>query len=50
MSSLGWAILLVGVLLLLDVARAEYRDWRVRQNAKKSGRTLTAKFGLPRPF
>jgi hypothetical protein len=47
MSSLGWAILLVGLVLSADVGWTEYRDWRARRLAKKRGRTLTTKFGLP---
>jgi hypothetical protein len=47
MSSLGWAILLVGVALSADVAWTEYREWRARREAAKRGRTLTTKFGLP---
>jgi hypothetical protein len=47
MSSLGWAILLVGVALSADVAWAEYREWRARRQAMKRGRTLTTKFGVP---
>jgi hypothetical protein len=47
MSSLGWAILLVGLALSADVAWAEYREWRARREAMKRGRTLTTKFGLP---
>jgi hypothetical protein len=48
MSSVGWAILLVGLALSLDVAWAEYREWKSRRDAAKRGRTLTSKFGLPR--
>ncbi len=47
MSSLGWAILLVGLALSADVAWAEFRDWRARQEAIRRGRTLTSKFGMP---
>ena len=47
MSSLGWAILLVGLALSADVAWSEYREWRARRDAIKRGRTLTTKFGLP---
>jgi len=47
MSSLGWAILVVGVALSADVAWAEYREWRARRQAMKRGRTLTTKFGVP---
>jgi hypothetical protein len=48
MSNLGWAILVVGVALLADVAWAEYREWKSRRDAARRGRTLTAKFGLRR--
>ena len=48
MSSLGWAILLVGLALSADVAWSEYREWRARRDAMRRGRTLTSKFGLPR--
>jgi hypothetical protein len=48
MSSIGWAILLVGVGLSADVAWTEYREWRARRDALKRGRTLTAKFTLRR--
>ncbi|HEX7969803.1 MAG TPA: hypothetical protein VF502_16385 [Stellaceae bacterium] len=47
MSSLGWAILLVGLALSADVAWTEYREWRSRRDAARRGRTLTTKFGLP---
>ena len=47
MSSLGWAILVVGLALSADVAWAEYREWRARRQAMKRGRTLTTKFGVP---
>ncbi len=48
MSSIGWAILLVGLGLSADVAWAEYREWRMRRDAMRHGRTITAKFTLPR--
>lgn len=48
MSSLGWAILLVGLILTLDVARTEFREWRERRMAMKRGRTLTARYGIRR--
>ena len=47
MSSVGWAILLVGLALSADVAWAEFRDWRARREAIRRGRTLTSKFGIP---
>jgi len=47
MSHLGWAILLVGAVLSLDVGWMEYREWRSRRDAMKRGRTLTTKFGQP---
>jgi hypothetical protein len=48
MSSLGWAILLVGLALSADVAWAEYREWKCRRDAARRGSTLTAKFGIRR--
>jgi hypothetical protein len=48
MTSLGWAILLVGLALSGDVAWTEYREWRTRRDAQKNGTTLTTKYGLPR--
>jgi hypothetical protein len=48
MTSLGWAILLVGLALSADVAWTEYRTWRDRRDARKHGTTLTAKYGMPR--
>jgi hypothetical protein len=47
MSSLGWAILVVGLVLSADVGWTEFRDWRARRLRRKRGRTLTTKFGLP---
>jgi len=48
MSSLGWAILLVGAALASDVGWSEYREWRARREAVRRGRTITAKFTLRR--
>ncbi len=48
MSSLGWAILLVGLGLALDVAWSEYRARRSRRAAERRTPTLTTRFGLPR--
>jgi uncharacterized membrane protein len=48
MASLGWAILLVGVALALDVAWSEYRSRRNRRAAEREGATLTTRYGLPR--
>jgi hypothetical protein len=48
MSSLGWAILLVGLALGLDVAWSEYRLRRGRRTAERRADTLTTRFGLPR--
>jgi hypothetical protein len=48
MSSLGWAILLVGLALGLDVAWSEYRLRRSRRIRARRARTLTTRFGLPR--
>ncbi len=44
MSSVGWAILLVGGVLSADVAWVEYRERRARRSARKRGRTLTEKY------
>jgi hypothetical protein len=46
MSSVGWAILLVGLALAADVGWAEYREWRRCRDAARRGTTLTQKFGL----
>jgi hypothetical protein len=48
MSSLGWAILLVGVALAMDVAWSEYRVRRGRRTGARRAETLTTRFGLPR--
>lgn len=48
MSRVGWAVLLVGLTLIADVAWAEFREWRQRRAAQRRGRTLTTKFGLRR--
>lgn len=48
MTSLGWAILLVGVALALDVAWSEYRTRRSRRASERRAPTLTTRFGLPR--
>jgi hypothetical protein len=48
MNDIGWAILITGVVLSLDVGWTEYRDWRARRAAVKRGRTLTTKYGLTR--
>ncbi|HZB91133.1 MAG TPA: hypothetical protein VE397_06820 [Stellaceae bacterium] len=49
MSSLGWAILMVGLALSADVGWAEYREWKSRRDAVRRGATLTRKFGLRPP-
>jgi hypothetical protein len=49
MSSLGWAILVVGLALSADVGWAEYRDWKRRRDAARRGTTLTQKFGRRSP-
>jgi hypothetical protein len=49
MTSLGWAILLVGLALSADVAWSEFREWKARRDAAKRGSTLTAKFNLRHP-
>ncbi len=48
MSSLGWAIVLVGVTLAGDVAWSEFRARKSRRDAERRGSTLTAKFGIRR--
>jgi hypothetical protein len=50
MSSLGWAILVVGLALVADVAWAEYRAWKRQRDAARHGGTLTTKFVLRRLF
>jgi hypothetical protein len=47
MTSMGWAILMVGLALAGDVAWTAYREWRMRRDAEKNGTTLTTKYGLP---
>jgi hypothetical protein len=47
MTSIGWAIFMVGLTLAGDVAWSEYREWRMRRDAEKNGTTLTTKYGLP---
>jgi hypothetical protein len=50
MSNLGWAVVLgICVLLALDAAWSQSRNWWARRKAARQGRTLTTKFGLP-PF
>jgi hypothetical protein len=41
-------ILALGVLIAADMSWAAFRDRRARRLAIKRGRTLTAKYGLPR--
>ncbi len=48
MSSLGWAILLIGLALAMDVAWSEYRVRRSRRAGERRAQTLTTRFGLPR--
>jgi hypothetical protein len=48
MSSLGWAIVLVGLVLAIDVAWSEYRLRRRRRTGERRAQTLTTRFGLPR--
>lgn len=50
MSSLGWAILVVGLALVADVAWAEYRVWKRERDALRRGGTLTRKFVLRRLY
>jgi len=37
MASLGWAILLVGLILSAEIAWSEYRERRARREAQKRG-------------
>jgi hypothetical protein len=48
MSSLGWAILLVGATLVGEVAWKEYRDWRHRRDRHRHTRMMISRLGLPR--
>ena len=48
MSSLGWAIVLVGLALAADVGWAEFREWKSRRDAARRGSTITARFGTRR--
>ena len=48
MSSLGWAILVVGLALSADVAWSEFREWKSRRDAARHGSTFTSRFGLTR--
>ncbi len=44
---MAWALVIVGLLVAAEFARAELREWYARRRAVKRGRTLTAKYGIP---
>lgn len=48
MSSLGWAILLVGAALAAQVGWMEYREWRKSRDSRRHTRAVMARLGLPR--
>jgi hypothetical protein len=48
MAALVLIVLTIASVLAADCAFVAYRDWRARRLAAKHGRTLTAKFSLPR--
>ncbi|MGO8914330.1 MAG: hypothetical protein ACLQJR_00315 [Stellaceae bacterium] len=48
MSSVGWAIVLVGLALAVDVVWSELRARKSRRAAKRRASTLTSRYGLPR--
>jgi hypothetical protein len=47
-TSLGLAILLVGVSLLAEVVWTEYREWRARRDAARRGHRSPSTLGVPR--
>ena len=49
MANLGWAILLVGLALAVDVGWSEYRARRERREAGRRAATLASRYGLKRP-
>jgi hypothetical protein len=46
MSSVGWAILMVGLALAAEVAWAEFRAWQARQSALRRAPAIHAKAPL----
>ena len=48
MSSLGWAILLVGAVLAAQVGWMEYREWKKGRDHRRRTRTVMTRLGLPR--
>jgi len=47
-TSLGLAILLVGIALVADVVWTEYREWRSRKDAARRGQRPPSTLGVPR--
>jgi hypothetical protein len=48
MSSLGWAILLIGAALATPVGWMEYREWKKSRSERRHTRRVMARLGLPR--
>jgi hypothetical protein len=42
-----WAVVIVGVVVAGEFARAELREWSARRRTVRQGRTLTTKYGIP---
>jgi hypothetical protein len=48
MSSLGWAVLLVGAALAAQVGWMEYREWKKGRDYRRHTRAVITRLGLPR--
>jgi hypothetical protein len=46
-GSILWAFGIAGLFIVMEIARAELREWNARRKAAKRGRTLTVKYGIP---
>jgi hypothetical protein len=46
-DGLFWTIVVVGLVVAGEPARAALREWHARRRTIKHGRTLTAKYGIP---